>query len=139
MIGWCVANKQARIALDVGEEAVRFSNPLLPETRSELALPLICRDQVIGAMTVQSDHAAAFTADDVTVLQTMADQLANAHRERPAIRADSAARAGIEQRESRDGPPRSRKGRRPRPKRKRPKRPARKPRRRAERHRRGQP
>jgi PAS domain S-box-containing protein len=48
MIGWCIANQQARIALDVGEEAVRFSNPLLPETRSELALPLVSRGKVIG-------------------------------------------------------------------------------------------
>jgi PAS domain S-box-containing protein len=76
MVGWCVANKQARIALDVGEEAVRFENPLLPETRSEMALPLIVRGQVIGAMTVQSVQEAAFSDEDVAVLQTMADQLA---------------------------------------------------------------
>jgi PAS domain S-box-containing protein len=78
MIGWCIANKQARIALDVGEDAVRFDNPSLPETRSELALPLINRGRPIGALTIQSDREAAFSKDDVTVLQTMADQLANA-------------------------------------------------------------
>jgi len=71
-----VANRQARIALDVGEEAVRFENPLLPETRSELALPLISRGQVIGAMTIQSVQPAAFSEEDITVFQTMADQLA---------------------------------------------------------------
>ena len=78
MIGWCVANAQARIALDVGEEAVRFENPLLPHTRSEMALPLISRGRVVGAATIQSDRPAAFTQEDVTVLQTMADQVANA-------------------------------------------------------------
>jgi PAS domain S-box-containing protein len=78
MIGWCVANKQARIALDVGEDPVRFANPLLPETRSELALPLTSRDEVIGALTIQSSHESAFTEEDITVLQSMADQLANA-------------------------------------------------------------
>jgi PAS domain S-box-containing protein len=78
MIGWCVVNKQARIALDVGKEAVRFDNPLLPETRSEMALPLVSRGQVIGAMTIQSTQSAAFSKEDITVLQTMADQLANA-------------------------------------------------------------
>ncbi|MFM8322021.1 MAG: GAF domain-containing protein [Chloroflexota bacterium] len=41
MIGWATANRQARIALDVGKEAVRFSNPYLPRTRSELALPIL--------------------------------------------------------------------------------------------------
>ncbi|GAB4532508.1 MAG: hypothetical protein Kow0063_13130 [Anaerolineae bacterium] len=76
MIGWCVANAQARIALDVGEEAVRFENPWLPETRSEMALPLVVREKVIGAMTIQSTQEAAFSEEDVSVLQTMADQLA---------------------------------------------------------------
>ena len=78
MIGWCVANQEARIALDVGEEAMRFDNPFLPETRSEMALPLIARGQVVGAMTVQSEEEAAFSDEDVVVLQTMADQVANA-------------------------------------------------------------
>jgi PAS domain S-box-containing protein len=78
MIGTCVANKQARIALDVGEEAVRFENPFLPETRSELALPLVSRGKAIGALTIQSTQEAAFSDEDIAVLQTMADQLANA-------------------------------------------------------------
>jgi GAF domain-containing protein len=78
MVGWCVANAKARIALDVGKEAVRFENPLLPETRSEMALPLISRGRVIGAMTIQSTKAAAFSEEDIATLQTMADQLANA-------------------------------------------------------------
>jgi GAF domain-containing protein/HAMP domain-containing protein len=76
MIGWCTANAQARIALDVGGEAVRFDNPLLPETHSEMALPLISRGQVIGALTVQSTEVAAFSDEDISALQTMADQLA---------------------------------------------------------------
>jgi len=78
MIGWCTANARARIALDVGTEAIRFDNPLLPLTRSEMALPLISRGRVIGAMTIQSDRPAAFTEEDITALQTMADQLATA-------------------------------------------------------------
>ncbi len=78
MIGWCIANSQARIALDVGEDAIRFNNPHLPETRSELALPLTMRGRPIGALTIQSSQEAAFSREDITVLQTMADQLANA-------------------------------------------------------------
>jgi nitrate/nitrite-specific signal transduction histidine kinase len=76
MIGQCVANAEAHIALDVGEEAVRFDNPLLPETRSEMALPLRSRGRSIGAMTVQSVKEAAFDEADITVMQTMADQVA---------------------------------------------------------------
>ncbi|PWH17831.1 MAG: hypothetical protein DDG60_01175 [Anaerolineae bacterium] len=78
MVGWCVANRRARIALDVGEDAVRFNNPLLPNTRSELALPLISRGQILGALTIQSDQEAAFSDEDIETFQTMADQLANA-------------------------------------------------------------
>jgi signal transduction histidine kinase len=78
MIGLCIASQRAHIALDVGAEPVRFDNPLLPNTHSELALPLISRGQVIGAMTVQSDQEAAFTEVDIATLQTMADQVANA-------------------------------------------------------------
>ena len=78
MIGQCVATDKADIQLDVGEAAVRFDNPLLPETRSEMALPLRSRGRAIGAMTVQSTVPAAFDETDIAVLQTMADQLANA-------------------------------------------------------------
>ena len=76
MIGQCVATLTARIALDVGLEAKRFDNPLLPETRSELALPLVHRGKPGGALTVQSTEESAFTLEDVTVLQTMVDQVA---------------------------------------------------------------
>ncbi len=77
MIGWAISNKQARIALDVGEDAVRFQNPYLPSTRSELALPMVSSEErVLGALTVQSALPRAFDEDDVTVLQGIADSLA---------------------------------------------------------------
>ena len=78
MIGWCTARGSARIILDVDKEATRFENPLLPETRSEMALPLVARGRVIGAMTIQSDQPSAFSEEDIGGLQTMADQVANA-------------------------------------------------------------
>lgn len=87
MIGASIANRQGRIALDVGAEAVFFENPHLPDTRSEMALPLVMGDDVIGALTVQSTEEAAFHDDDIAALQTMADQLAiaiqnsNLHRQ----------------------------------------------------------
>ena len=98
MIGWSVANAQARIALDVGQEAVFFENPVLPDTRSEMALPLISRDKVIGALTVQSVEPAAFLPEDVTLLQTMADQLANAIQNARFFEAVRQARAEAEER-----------------------------------------
>lgn len=78
MIGTCVAQGEAQITFDTLREAVHRRNPLLPETRSELALPLLSRGRVIGAMTIQDTRPGAFTKEDITTLQTMADQLANA-------------------------------------------------------------
>jgi GAF domain-containing protein/HAMP domain-containing protein len=76
MIGWAAAHGEARIALDVGQDAARLATAELPNTRSEAALPLRSRGRVVGALTVQSDQPAAFDQDTLTVLQTMADQVA---------------------------------------------------------------
>jgi GAF domain-containing protein len=76
MVGWCTAHAQARVSVDVGEEAVRFDHPLLPNTRSEVALPLIVRGQVIGALDAQSVEEAAFPQEDVMVLQSVASHIA---------------------------------------------------------------
>ncbi len=78
MIGTSIASAEAKIALNVGSEVHFFRNPYLPDTKSEMALPLISRGRVLGALTIQSEHEAAFTNEDITSLQTLADQLANA-------------------------------------------------------------
>jgi GAF domain-containing protein/HAMP domain-containing protein len=76
MVGWVCVNKQARIALDADAEAIRFVNPLLPDTRSEMALPLRAGERVIGALDIQCTRVQAFDAEDITALQGMADQIA---------------------------------------------------------------
>lgn len=76
MVGTAVSQKQARIALDVGQEPVRFNNPLLPYTRSEIALPLMVGDHVLGALDVQSTRETAFGQEDIQTLQSMANQVA---------------------------------------------------------------
>ncbi len=76
IVGYVVAQKKPRIALDVGTDAVFFNNPDLPMTRSELALPLLVRNKVLGILDIQSNQPQAFTMDDIDVLQTLADQVA---------------------------------------------------------------
>jgi len=78
IVGSATDTAKPRIALDVGKDAIHFNNPLLPDTRSEMALPLTARGQVIGALDVQSTKPNAFTKNDITILQSMANQLANA-------------------------------------------------------------
>nr|HID12665.1 HAMP domain-containing protein [Anaerolineae bacterium] len=76
MVGWTAAHRQPRIALDVGKDAVHFDNPLLPHTRSEMTLPLLVGERLLGVLDVQSTEEAAFDEDDVRALQNMADQIA---------------------------------------------------------------
>jgi GAF domain-containing protein len=76
MIGRCILEAQAQIAQQIEVGTVLFRNPHLPDTRAELALPLSASGQTLGAMTIQSTQPTAFTADDITVLETLADQLA---------------------------------------------------------------
>jgi GAF domain-containing protein len=76
IVGAACAQRQARMAVGVGEEPVRFDNPLLPDTRSELALPLVVGDRVLGALNVQSTQPTAFSEKEIAVLQLVANQVA---------------------------------------------------------------
>lgn len=76
IVGFVTSRGEPRIALDVGADAVFFNNPDLPDTRSEMALPLRVGGNVIGALDVQSRQPNAFTEEDVSILSTLADQVA---------------------------------------------------------------
>jgi len=78
IVGYVTGQGRPRIALDVGDDAVFFENPDLPDTRSEIALPLRARGEIIGALDVQSMEPEAFTEEDVAMLQALADQVAMA-------------------------------------------------------------
>ena len=76
IVGYVTSRGEPRIALDVGTDAVFFNNPDLPNTRSEMALPLRVGDHVIGALDVQSTKPNAFKDEDISTLTTLADQVA---------------------------------------------------------------
>jgi len=106
VVGRCIADAQARIALDVapmqvalrpqaatavvagsssteapsgpGEEIVELVevNPLLPETRSQMILPLRSRGWVIGTLDIHSTKREALSKEDIPILQMVADQVA---------------------------------------------------------------
>ncbi|MBC8335583.1 MAG: GAF domain-containing protein [Anaerolineales bacterium] len=76
MVGSAINLREARIAHDVGREAVRFDNPLLPNTRSEIALPLIVGGNVLGALDAQSTKENAFDEENIETLQGMVNQVA---------------------------------------------------------------
>ncbi len=76
LVGYVTARGEPRVASDIGDDAVFFDNPDLPETRSAMALPLRVGGRIIGALDVQSKESAAFSQEDVAVLQILADQVA---------------------------------------------------------------
>lgn len=76
VVGYVTGRGEARIALDVGGDAELFDNPDLHMARSEMALPLRVRGQIIGALDVQSAEAGAFSDEDMQVFQILADQIA---------------------------------------------------------------
>jgi len=75
IVGFVTSQGKARIALNVGEEAVYFNNPDLPETQSEVALPLRFGQEIIGALDIQSTEKNAFSQKDVELFSILTDQL----------------------------------------------------------------
>ncbi|TMC59454.1 MAG: GAF domain-containing protein, partial [Chloroflexi bacterium] len=78
LVGWCAAQGSVRIGHDIGDDAVQFNTPYLADTHSEIVLPLKLRGDLIGVLSVQSRHVAAFTEQDTNALRVVADQLAYA-------------------------------------------------------------
>ena len=76
IVGYVAQSGLPRISLDVGQDAVFFNNPDLPNTRSEMALPLKVRDRTVGVLDVQSERPGAFTENDTNTLSILADQIA---------------------------------------------------------------
>jgi GAF domain-containing protein/HAMP domain-containing protein len=76
IVGHVAQTGKPRIALDVGADAVYFDNPDLPDTRSEMALPLNLRGQTIGVLDVQSLKPGAFKESDANTLGILADHVA---------------------------------------------------------------
>lgn len=76
IIGWVTANRILRVSQDVEEDPFYFKIPLLTDTRSELAVPLIIGGRLLGVLDIQSTKTDAFTEDDIRTIRAIADELA---------------------------------------------------------------
>ena len=76
IIGYVAAEKKPRISLDVSKEIIFFDIPELSETRSELSLPLMLHNKVVGVLDLQSAEINAFRYNEIEIFQGMADQIA---------------------------------------------------------------
>lgn len=76
IVGAVANSGNSRIALEVDADTAYVSHPLLPESRSEMALPLVVNKRVIGVLDIQSSKRDAFDNNSLRIMQTLADQLA---------------------------------------------------------------
>lgn len=76
VVGYVAVNRRPRVVANVGEDVVHFKNPLLPDTRAELGLPLALGERVLGVLDVQSTQLDAFDENDIRTFETIANQIA---------------------------------------------------------------
>ena len=76
VVGWVALNHQPRSVPKVEEDPHYLTVPELPQTKSELALPLLARDRLMGVLDLQSYEPDGFQPEEVIALQLMADQIA---------------------------------------------------------------
>ena len=76
MVGTAIREQAPRIAQVASDEKQRMENPLLPYTRSEIALPLMVGDRVLGALNVQSTREADFGPQVIETMRNMTVQVA---------------------------------------------------------------
>jgi len=76
VVGYVAGNGELLVVKDTTRDATYFPNPLLPETRSEAAIPLKLADRIVGVLDVQSKEPYAFAEENLRTLQILADQLA---------------------------------------------------------------
>ncbi len=91
LVARAARNQVGVVINDVQEEPGFLPNPLLPETRAEMAVPLVVGDEVLGVLDVQADEVERFTSEDINIFTTLASQVAvalqNARRHNEALRA----------------------------------------------------
>ena len=78
LVGQAVAKAETVVSNNTRQNPNYYPNPLLPDTRSELVVPLKTANRVIGALDVQSDRVNAFQTEDIHTLEILADQLSMA-------------------------------------------------------------
>jgi len=78
LVARAARTRQAVIVNDVRSDPGWLPNPLRPDTASEMAVPMIVGDQILGVLDVQSERLNAFTDEDANIQTTLASQVATA-------------------------------------------------------------
>lgn len=76
IVALAARNRQGVIVNNTRQNPNFLPNPLLPNTRAELAVPMLAGDKLLGILDVQADMVDRFTEDDVRLKTTLANQVA---------------------------------------------------------------
>jgi len=76
LVARAARTRQGVLINDVMQDPGFLPNPLLPETRAEMAIPMIVGDRLLGVLDVQSERVGRFTPEDVQIKTTLAAQIA---------------------------------------------------------------
>ena len=76
IVGKVAEGIESKLVNDTDLEPLYVPNPFLLDTRAEVAIPLRIGSRIVGVIDIQSTQAYAFTKDDLSVLQSLADQVA---------------------------------------------------------------
>ncbi|MBK8024040.1 MAG: GAF domain-containing protein [Chloroflexi bacterium] len=97
LVPGAAATRHPALSNHVRVDPHHFANPLLPETRSELAIPMLYRGMLIGVLDMQSEKQDRFGEEDIRILRTLADQIAVAVRNSMLFEETRAAKELAEQ------------------------------------------
>ena len=96
MVPYAARTLEATLSNDITENPDYFVNPLLPKTRSELAIPMIYGGMLVGVVDMQSEQTNRFREDDLRIMRTLADQIAIAIRNSQLFEETNAAKEQAE-------------------------------------------
>ena len=76
IVGYVAGRGETLVVNDTLKDATYFANPILPDTRSEAAIPLKVGERILGVLDVQSTQPYGFNEENLRTLEILADQLA---------------------------------------------------------------
>ncbi|MBI3173224.1 MAG: GAF domain-containing protein [Chloroflexi bacterium] len=94
--GRAAIEKRSMVVADTSTSATFKPNPLLPHTRSEMAVPLLVGEKVVGVLDMQSAHAGSLSQETLPAFEALAGQLAIAIQNASLLGETESARAEVE-------------------------------------------
>jgi GAF domain-containing protein/HAMP domain-containing protein len=94
--GRAAVEKRSVVISETAASTSFHPNPLLPATQSEMAVPLIIGEKVVGVLDMQSAHASALSQENLVAFEALAAQLAVAIQNANLLAETVQARSDIE-------------------------------------------